>query len=184
MDYGFSMDEGLIIRDYAQAKDKNEQIKILADLNGVSPEVIASFLMDKGIIAGGIKKKQRKASFKWDAAADAEVSRLSKEGLQLKEIAERLGVTPQSIYDRRLRLSKAVTTSEVKAASVKENKSKASGNDKSRYKESGGMKAGSVSVFEQILEKLRSIGFEVSECKIDLLNKSFIIQGREADTGD
>ena len=178
MDYSFDMDKGLIIREYRQAKDKNEQVKILAELNGVHPEVITSFLMSEGVIAGAVKK-QRKNPFKWDAEADAEVSRLSKEGFSLKEIAERLGVTPQSIYDRRKRLSKAVTASEVKAA-----KAVKAHTGKTDYKERGNMKAGTVSMFEEIVAKLRSVGLEVDECKVDLLNKSFIIQGHEVLHGD
>ena len=178
-DYTFDMDKGLIIREYRQAKDKNEQIKILAELNGVHPEVITSFLMSEGVITGAVKKKQRKSPFKWDADADAEVSRLSKEGFSLKEIAERLGVTPQSIYDRRRRLSMAVTASEVKAA-----KAVKADTGKTDYKERSNMKAGSVSVFEEIIKMLCSVGLEVSECKIDLLNKSFIIQGHEVLHGD
>ncbi len=62
MDYSFDMDKGLIIREYRQAKDKNEQIKILAELNGVHPEVITSFLMSEGVITGAVKKSRERVS--------------------------------------------------------------------------------------------------------------------------
>ncbi len=78
-----------------------------------------------------------------------------------------------------MRLSKAVTANEVKAA-----KAVKADTGKTDYKERGNMKAGSVSVFEEIIKMLCSVGLEVSECKIDLLNKSFIIQGHEVLHGD
>ena len=72
-----------------------------------------------------------------------------------------------------------MTANEVKAA-----KAVKAHTGKTDYKERGNMKAGTVSVFEEIIKMLCSVGLEVDECKVDLLNKSFIIQGHEVLRGD
>ena len=43
------MDDGEILRDYKAAKNKKEQVKILADLNGVTCKQMAEFLVDNGM---------------------------------------------------------------------------------------------------------------------------------------
>ena len=54
-------DEGFICREYNTAADKNKQVRILAELNDCSKEVILEILSRNGAISGvPIKKKQRK----------------------------------------------------------------------------------------------------------------------------
>ena len=53
------MDDGEIIRDYRAAKNKKEQVGVLADLNGVTEKQMATFLADNGEEVDGryLKKK-------------------------------------------------------------------------------------------------------------------------------
>ena len=114
------MDKGLIIREYEQSRDKNAQIAILADLNGCSVDEIMNVLIDAGKISGIPKAKAKRAeNVKWTPELDAEVSRLASEGLSIVEIAERLGMNKQCIYDRRSLLKKEA---EKLAGYVKEKK--------------------------------------------------------------
>lgn len=63
------MTEGEIIRDYAEAKDKNKQIGILADMNLVTKKEMASWLADRGqqvdkrLLAGDPRKRKEKPIF-------------------------------------------------------------------------------------------------------------------------
>ena len=42
------MDDGEILREYKAAKNKNDEVKILADLNGVTARQMAEWLRDNG----------------------------------------------------------------------------------------------------------------------------------------
>lgn len=44
------MDDGEIIREYNQAKDKKKQIQILADLNNVHRKDMQMFLREAGVV--------------------------------------------------------------------------------------------------------------------------------------
>lgn len=63
------MTEGEIIRDYAEAKDKNKQIGILADMNLVTKKEMAQFLaengmqVDKRLLAGDPRKRKDETVF-------------------------------------------------------------------------------------------------------------------------
>lgn len=63
------MTEGEIIRDYAEAKDKNKQIGILADMNLVTKKEMAQWLADHGqqvdkrLLAGDPRKRKEKPIF-------------------------------------------------------------------------------------------------------------------------
>lgn len=63
------MTEGEIIRDYAEAKDKNKQIGILADMNLVTKKEMAQWLADRGqqvdkrLLAGDPRKRKEKPIF-------------------------------------------------------------------------------------------------------------------------
>lgn len=63
------MSDGEIIRDYAEAKDKNKQIGILADMNLVTKKEMAQWLADHGqqvdkrLLAGDPRKRKEKPIF-------------------------------------------------------------------------------------------------------------------------
>ena len=63
------MTEGEIIRDYAEAKDKNKQIGILADMNLVTKKEMAQWLADHGqqvdkrLLAGDPRKRKEGTVF-------------------------------------------------------------------------------------------------------------------------
>lgn len=167
----FIMDEGLILREYNQAKDKNEQVKILAELNDCTPDDIIEFLKENGAISG-IKAKRQNA-VKWTPELDAEVSRLAAEGLKQKEIAERLGISAQAIADRKRRLSRPIYG---KGNTLEKEGKEATKTNVKKPKE-----AGVTSVMREIIEKLSSVGLNVTQCSINVLDRTFIITGGEAD---
>lgn len=184
-----TMDKGLIIREYEQSRDKNAQIAILADLNGCSVDEIMNVLIDAGKISGMPKAKRAKAeSTKWTPELDAEVSRLAKEGLTVVEIAERLGMNKQCIYDRRMALK-----NQAKRLSMGfENKLKAENSLTCKPTETGIEKKTAevpppakevCGVLRDIIEMLREVGLEVTECNINVLERSFVISGVEKQEG-
>ena len=112
-----TMTEFEIVKSFREALNKNKQVGILSDLNNCKPEVIMEILKRNNAILGVPKqpeptaakpKVQRAKNTNWTPELDAEVTRLAKEGLKITEIAERLGINKQAIYDRRSALSKAV----------------------------------------------------------------------------
>lgn len=111
------MSEFEIVADFKSALNKNKQIGILSDLNDCKPDDIMEILKRHNAIQGmpktaemnDAKPKVKKApNTKWTPELDAEVSRLASEGLKITEIAERLGMNVQAIYDRRSALSKTI----------------------------------------------------------------------------
>lgn len=179
------MDKGLIIREYEQSRDKNSQIAILADLNGVSVDEIMNVLIEAGKISGipfAKQKKKRAESVNWTPELDAEVSRLAKEGLSLIEIAERLGMNKQCIYDRRSHLKKQAeklsgAVSEKKRV-IPQSAKPTAPSRKEPMKVTPPTKE-VCGVLRDIIEMLREVGLEVTECNINVLERSFYIAGAE-----
>lgn len=165
------IDKAIICNDYKLAKDKNKQIKILAELHACSVEKITEILSKEGLISGipGAKKK-RAPGVNW-AIMDAEVSKLSKEGLSLAEIAERLGINKQAIYDRRKRL---------KASFDKNSCASSQGNKKKASSETIKKQCFDAPNPRQIINHLTASGHEITRAVVDLLtDKFFIISKKE-----
>ena len=107
------MTEFEIIKDYGEAKDKTEQIKILADLNMCKPEDIAAVLKKNGIpLPKGVKLKKSvkeknqpvrtkgKKRMNWTKEDLDKLSMILSEGLTMLEIAERFGVSAAAIQNQ------------------------------------------------------------------------------------
>ena len=175
------LDESLVVNDFKQAKDKNKQIQILSELNDCKKEDIIDILTRHGAIIGIPVKKElsgkvKKADpTKWTPELDAEVSRLAKEGLKITEIAERLGIKKQAIYDRRSALSKGFTEKKVskkETIGTKNKKATVKGEDvvnKDNYA-------------QKIVEILCKCGWSVQEFNVDLLKSELCIKAVEKGT--
>lgn len=83
------MTEGEIIADYRQAKDPEAQIKILADLNCTSEDVIRE-------IVGLPPSKQRGGKAKREEQSNR-IRELYNQGFTDKEISEKLGVSASTV---------------------------------------------------------------------------------------
>lgn len=91
-----------IVQMYKEAKDKNAQIEILADMNMCSKEDILLVLQNEGLISGvkgkktkaekPVKRKTQKETFSWDEEAKERVRKLLREGLSVLEVSERMGL--------------------------------------------------------------------------------------------
>lgn len=104
------MSESEICAAYRQAKDKNEQVRILADLNAVPASVIIGVLSANGYITGlvGNKTAQKELSKAEAKTAipepPAEPSReeqliaLADKGMTITEAAETLGLTYKGVH--------------------------------------------------------------------------------------
>lgn len=97
------LNEGEICREYQQAKNKNRQIEILAELNATKPQVILDILQANGCISGltaHLKQKPKQGErqcAKWDEAMEKELRSLLEQGISNLEIAERLGVSEGAV---------------------------------------------------------------------------------------
>lgn len=97
------LNEGEICREYRQAKNKNRQIEILAELNATKPQVILDILQANGCISGltaRLKQKPQQGKrqcAKWDEAMEKELRSLLEQGISNLEIAERLGVSEGAV---------------------------------------------------------------------------------------
>lgn len=80
-----------IIYDYKTAKKPDEQIKILAEPEGVHPFLICNILYSAGMLDYGLKRGTQ--------ARQYNVCRMIKEGYTQKQIHECLGVREQAIRD-------------------------------------------------------------------------------------
>ena len=102
-----------IVREYVQAKDKNKQVEILADMNLCSRQEILDILTRNGAVTGLIKKKTppqkktRKKQVEWSAELTQELLRLNEQKVPKKEIAERLGVDELSVKNKLARMKTA-----------------------------------------------------------------------------
>lgn len=100
------LNEGEICREYRQAKNKNRQIEILAELNATKPQVILDILQANGCISGltaRLKQKPQQGKrqcAKWDEAMEKELRSLLEQGLSNLEIAERLGVSEGAVRSK------------------------------------------------------------------------------------
>ncbi|MBQ3199100.1 MAG: hypothetical protein IJB67_01850 [Firmicutes bacterium] len=119
------MDTGEICRSYAAAKDKNGQIKVLADLNACSTKEVLNVLTDGGMISGMPPKQQepiqkamsdkqagkpggkRATPVKWTVDMDKELIKLCEEGMKPQDIAERMGLDVAQVKRRKGRLTAA-----------------------------------------------------------------------------
>ncbi len=92
-----------ICRSYRLAKNKNEQVLRLADLNLCDKKTILDILTEGGEISGiktsGAVQKKKPVS-KFSPEVKQEILRLSEEGVKPKDIAERLGFAPGQIYNQ------------------------------------------------------------------------------------
>lgn len=90
------MSEFEILRDYRQAKDKVEQVKILADMNSCTQKEIVEFLAKHGINAK-YRKCQNKAKLE-------KLKVLHSQGMTDEEISEELGFGTEYVRQLRIRL--------------------------------------------------------------------------------
>lgn len=97
------MSEEEICANYKQAKNKNQQIHILADLNATKPQAILDILQSNNLISGIPKLKETKSKnekptkTEWTKELVNDLIKLLAEGKTNGEIAERLGVDKRSV---------------------------------------------------------------------------------------
>lgn len=83
-----------LIELYKEAKDKNKQIGILADLKCCDVKEILEMLQENGLISG-VKKKSEKG--KWTPERLGELQHFLDEGLCYRDIGERMGENEKCI---------------------------------------------------------------------------------------
>ena len=97
------MTESEICVSYRQSKNKNEQVKILADLNLCKPEDITELLARNGYITGTPqvkKQKEKKPSSKKEKPAIIleRYIGLADRGFTIAETASALGISENAVY--------------------------------------------------------------------------------------
>lgn len=85
-----------LINLYKEAKDKNKQIGILADLKCCDVKEILEMLQENGLISG-VKKKSEKG--KWTPERLGELQHFLDEGLCYRDIGEQMGENEKCITD-------------------------------------------------------------------------------------
>lgn len=105
------MTEGEIRSAYRQAADRKKQVKILAELNAVEPEVIRGIVSDMETKPVRRKKTPKKAGgicryCRWTPEEDRELIWLWEEKLQAGEIAAMMGRTEYAVRSRISELKK------------------------------------------------------------------------------
>ena len=83
-----------LINLYKEVKDKNKQIKILADLKCCDVKEILEMLQENGLISG-VKKKSERG--KWTPERLGELQHFLNEGLCYRDIGERMGENERCI---------------------------------------------------------------------------------------
>lgn len=105
------MSDGEICRSFAAAKDKNDQIKVLAELNACGVADIMQVLAAGGMISGLPKpkdvEKDSAGRLKWTPELEKEIIKLFEAGLPNGEIAVKLGLEKEQVRTKRARLVKA-----------------------------------------------------------------------------
>lgn len=104
-----------LINLYKEAKDKNKQIGILADLKCCDVKEILEMLQENGLISG-VKKKSEKG--KWTPERLGELQHFLDEGLCYRDIGERMGENEKCIGNAvsNYKLKKNVLKRDIKRA--------------------------------------------------------------------
>lgn len=103
-----TMTDGEIVTSYRQAKDKREQIGILADLNLMTKEKVCEILRAAGIgEVGEAKKTRREPPNVWRDEELDSLRRMCAEGRGLGEISEALGRTRHAVHRKGVSLGLA-----------------------------------------------------------------------------
>ena len=104
-----------LINLYKEAKDKNKQIGILADLKCCDVKEILEMLQENGLISG-VKKKSEKG--KWTPERLGELQHFLNEGLCYRDIGERMGENEKCIMNavRNYKLKKNTINRDIKRA--------------------------------------------------------------------
>ena len=92
-----------ICRSYRLAKDKNEHVARLADLNLCEKKTILNILAENGEITGiksNADAKKKKQYERFSSEVKEEIMRLTYDGVPPGKIAEMLGYTPEQIYSQ------------------------------------------------------------------------------------
>lgn len=88
----FVMSEADILKEYREAKFPREQIKILAQLNLVTPKVMRDFIVSKLGESATVPDKKSKAVL-WTPENIEVVKEMAAARMYDKDIAERLGIS-------------------------------------------------------------------------------------------
>lgn len=104
-----------LINLYKEAKDKNKQIGILADLKCCDVKEILEMLQENGLISG-VKKKSEKG--KWTPERLGELQHFLDEGLCYRDIGERMGENEKCITNAvsNYKLKKNILKRDIKRA--------------------------------------------------------------------
>ena len=103
-----AMTDGEIVTSYRQAKDKREQIGILADLNLMTKEKVCEILRAAGINeVGEAKKVRREPPNVWRDEELDSLRRMCAEGRGLGEISASLGRTKHAVHRKGVSLGLA-----------------------------------------------------------------------------
>lgn len=111
------MTEFDICRDYRLAKNKRQQIKILADRNVCGIREIQEILARNGLYSGklaaprpvkpeGAKRVKRRDSLKWTPEMVNTLLAMRERGYKTGDIAESLGINPKQVTQKTYDLTK------------------------------------------------------------------------------
>lgn len=160
-----TMSKEEIVREYRLAKDKNKQVKILAQLNDCDTYTIIEILQSEGAISGIPRKapsKKADGRIKYSEETLADVAKFYGEGLSNAQIAERCGVPMGSVST----IIKKLIANGVIAHKERTNKKSAAAKESTRVKASNAMtaavehpehyNAGTIECINYIKDKLSS----------------------------
>lgn len=106
------MTEDEIVREFRQARNRDEQVDILAQLNGVSRTRIIGILSDHAndLARFGVKKipkarRHKKTAYPWTEQQLLEVMRLKERGMRTSEISAETGIAYSVIRNKLKQLS-------------------------------------------------------------------------------
>ena len=135
-----TMSKEEIVRGYRLAKDKNKQVKILAQLNDCDVYTIIEILQSEGAISGISRKtpsKKADGRMKYGEETLADVAKLYGEGLSNSQIAEQCGIPIGSVST----IVKKLIANGVIAHKERTNKKSAAAKKSTRIKASTAMTA-------------------------------------------